>query len=419
MKFSSFFIDNNFSLKNHPTLKDHTNYNRKNTMNSYDKKSNEINRKSLNYSTKINKYINNLNKRDDDLNSDFKYNSLSDHYSLNFSKKFPLSNFDNKSDTKMNFRNNNNLNKYVTVNSTPFFRNSIRNLFLQSQECSLPNKNENKISRKIMAFDSLYKQYSDNNQLINSFHNRTYNIMTEACRESYTYRSAKNFKSDLKQSFNEIYKVTNENEYEVNISKTEISSDLKNNKKDNNRMINEINNPNKLTLVNTINNLVSSIPFDLTNNDLINNLDCQTNKNEENIKLCITNQNNIISSNINSSNNASDIVSELSEYQTNLFTEEGEIYSKIEPEKYFALFLEDIMIIYSKLEKMRETLNIDKGIYADDLYKFFDTNNDKSIHIVEFYDKLHEIGIPVTYEDLKLIYRRYDISQNLAIEYII
>ena len=68
---------------------------------------------------------------------------------------------------------------------------------------------------------------------------------------------------------------------------------------------------------------------------------------------------------------------------------------------------------------MRETLNIDKGIYADDLYKFFDTNNDKSIHIVEFYDKLHEIGIPVTYEDLKLIYRRYDISQNLAIEYII
>ena len=165
--------------------------------------------------------------------------------------------------------------------------------------------------------------------------------------------------------------------------------------------------------------MVSSIPFDLTNNDLINNLDCQTNKNEENIKLCITNQNNIISSNINSSNNASDIVSELSEYQTNLFTEEGEIYSKIEPEKYFALFLEDIMIIYSKLEKMRETLNIDKGIYADDLYKFFDTNNDKSIHIVEFYDKLHEIGIPVTYEDLKLIYRRYDISQNLAIEYII
>jgi hypothetical protein len=168
MKFSSFFIDNNFSLKNNPTLKDHTNYNRKNTLNSYDKKSNEINRKSLNYSTKINKYINNLSKRDDDLNSDFKYNSLSDHYSLNFTKKFPLSNLDNKSDTKMNFRNNNNLNKYVTVNSTPFFRNSIRNLFLQSQECSLPNKNEKKISRKIMAFDSLYKQYSDNNHLINS-----------------------------------------------------------------------------------------------------------------------------------------------------------------------------------------------------------------------------------------------------------
>jgi Ca2+-binding EF-hand superfamily protein len=82
---------------------------------------------------------------------------------------------------------------------------------------------------------------------------------------------------------------------------------------------------------------------------------------------------------------------------------------------FFSKFLADVLAMYNKLENIRETLNIDTNIFLDDLYKYFDRNNDMSINIKEFYDKLILLNVSASIEDLKLIFKRYDLEQNLSI----
>jgi hypothetical protein len=47
------------------------------------------------------------------------------------------------------------------------------------------------------------------------------------------------------------------------------------------------------------------------------------------------------------------------------------------------MFIKDILMMYNKLEKIREVVNIDTNIYLDDLFKFFDRNNDMIINSKE------------------------------------
>lgn len=120
------------------------------------------------------------------------------------------------------------------------------------------------------------------------------------------------------------------------------------------------------------------------------------------------------SKNLNNEINTS-LSNNLNLSKTNFFAGGDNSSGIAEFQEKFALFISDILTMYNKLEHIRETLNIDKGIYLDDLYKFFDNNNDKEINIKEFHDKMAEMGVPVTYDELKLIFKRYDLDQNLSI----
>ena len=125
----------------------------------------------------------------------------------------------------------------------------------------------------------------------------------------------------------------------------------------------------------------------------------------------------INSQNFKYNNNTIFSTNNLNLSKTNIFTgayDNGNSNSDFQDK--FAWFLNHILEMYSKLENIREAVNIDKGIYLDDLYKFFDRNDDKLINIKEFHDKIKEIGFPMTFEELKLIFKRYDLEQNLSLK---
>jgi hypothetical protein len=123
-------------------------------------------------------------------------------------------------------------------------------------------------------------------------------------------------------------------------------------------------------------------------------------------------------SNLNPSNTLT-LNNNISQIKTNVSTSQGEtISTNAENEyiHYFAMFIKDILMMYNKLEKIREVVNIDTNIYLDDLFKFFDTNNDMIINIKEFKESMDSLDVKVNFEELKLIFKRYDLEQNLSIK---
>ncbi len=159
-----------------------------------------------------------------------------------------------------------------------------------------------------------------------------------------------------------------------------------------------------------------------TNNTLTNKI---KNENLEDTKLQMVNQASE-KSNLNPSksnnidiNNTLQINNNLSQIKTNISTSQGETIStnaETEYINYFAMFIKDILIMYNKLEKIREVVNIDTNIYLDDLFKYFDKNNDMIINIKEFKESLDSLDVKVNFEELKLIFKRYDLEQNLSIK---
>lgn len=247
--------------------------------------------------------------------------------------------------------------------------------------------------------------------------------LSQANKDTYTYISPKRYTkhSDLTEKESNLIEqipIFNNNQYILNDkgdNYDSISINLSNNAK-NNQCINIINNPdNANTSINK-----GSLNSESRIKDINGNID-NFNTNQE-VKSQTRNENNDNNSNLlslNSKNLNNEINTSLSNNlnlsKTNFFAGGDNSSGIAEFQEKFALFISDILTMYNKLEHIRETLNIDKGIYLDDLYKFFDNNNDKEINIKEFHDKMAEMGVPVTYDELKLIFKRYDLEQNLSI----
>ena len=236
--------------------------------------------------------------------------------------------------------------------------------------------------------------------------------LNDANKDTYTYISPKRIKNseiDFEERCKPIINIMDDDNIIRNIENqlnNETNNNYENNIKGNNSVSNKDSSSKSITLNNQPN---INIEKTITNQSKSNT---RNDNNEIKNELLSIN-----SQNFKYNNNTIFSTNNLNLSKTNIFTgayDNGNSNSDFQDK--FAWFLNNILEMYSKLENIREAVNIDKGIYLDDLYKFFDRNDDKLINIKEFHDKIKEIGFPMTYEELKLIFKRYDLEQNLSLK---
>lgn len=353
------------------------------------------------------------------LNTESEVNSSSNGFC-----KSPMNYHSFSSRPKTAFKNisqeHNILKMSVKGNSNENPINSFRNI--ASAQDSLISTNfqrsrGNYISDKIMAFERLYKQNSQQNDEMNHHPTQLSARLNLAYNDTYTLESEKRLSSQTPINIGD-----NQNHDEnVNI----IANDL-NGKITNDNIINN-NGKNILETNDNSNNRIERIINDVGNSQLStsNNDPLSNNDNNKVFEIKSSDDDKGNKSNpLSSKNNKLNIETcfvltndlNLCKTKTKLFNSE-EISDNVDFEELFAIFLGDVLNMYYKLERIRETLNIDKGIYLDDLYKFFDKDNDKCITFIEFHDKLKEMGVAASYEEVKLIFKRYDFDQNLFFRY--
>lgn len=81
-----------------------------------------------------------------------------------------------------------------------------------------------------------------------------------------------------------------------------------------------------------------------------------------------------------------------------------------------AKFLKDILVLDSNSEIYKESLALKSDVNLQDLFALFDFSNRNSISLVDFKEVLKEFDIYSTLNELKLVFKRYDINMDGRLE---
>jgi len=84
---------------------------------------------------------------------------------------------------------------------------------------------------------------------------------------------------------------------------------------------------------------------------------------------------------------------------------------------YLVRFFNDLIQFETKLESVKENFSLHPDVVINELYKYFDLNLYGYIGILDFKDGLKALDIFTSLEEVKLVYKRYDVDQDGKISF--